>query len=347
LDNVNASSWFALTNPWPGVTVSASARPGDNTIGLIFNGTPAAVSAAVFNIAIPAGVLEGDAGLTVDRNDGARFNITSAPVPLAVVSNATIAGVVGTPLAALPLTATITLYDITVQNALSNHDAASWFANLPRGVMVSANAAAGGSAISLTFSGTPLDASTAVFDITIPANILAGGAFLPVQPNMYARFNITLPSDPPLAVVNNVIIGGTVGTALSPGQTARITLYRAAALALSNVDASPWFIGLPPGVAASASAAGSDTIVLTFSGTPSAVSTAVFNITIPASALVGNSALAVQHNPYARFNIIPAAEPPDEDCFGGGCNAGVGIFGALLMVAALWVKGLRSWMREM
>ena len=113
------------------------------------------------------------------------------------------------------------------------------------------------------------------------------------------------------AIVSNAIIGGMAGTALSAGQTATVKLYGDSLLnTLSGTDVSSWFSGLPSGVTVTASSSDSETILLTFSGTPSAALAASFNITIPASALTSDLTLAVNTNADAKFDITASPYTP-------------------------------------
>ena len=118
----------------------------------------------------------------------------------------------------------------------------------------------------------------------------------------------------PSATVGNATITGTTGTALT-SQTATITLTNETVIAagLTNVNAASWFTNLPAGMTATADAAtgGATSITITFGGTPTATSSATFDITIPASALTGAASLAVTTNAAAVFAIgSPATTYP-------------------------------------
>ncbi|MDR0840330.1 MAG: hypothetical protein LBN26_02960 [Christensenellaceae bacterium] len=120
----------------------------------------------------------------------------------------------------------------------------------------------------------------------------------------------------PFAVVANVTITGTAGTALTAGQTATITLTGETVDSggLTGVDAASWFSSLPAGVTATADGAGSgDVITITFGGTPIAGSSAAFDITIPASALTGNADITVTANPNAKFAIAGGRSSSNDD----------------------------------
>jgi len=112
---------------------------------------------------------------------------------------------------------------------------------------------------------------------------------------------------PPFAVVGNVTVSGTEGVALAE-QTATITLFGGTFAAGFSGDVSSWFAELPEGVTVTAGPVSSDgqSLTLTFSGTPTAPSSAVFDITIPGSALDGGASSAaypVYPNPNALFDI--------------------------------------------
>ncbi|MCL2491495.1 MAG: hypothetical protein FWE87_01935, partial [Coriobacteriia bacterium] len=101
---------------------------------------------------------------------------------MAVVGDKTVSGFVGRALPGTD-TATITLYGDELAADLVDLDVSSWFVDLPTGVVVLANGSEGGSSITLTFSGTPTEVSDAVFDISIPASVLASGVALHLDSN--------------------------------------------------------------------------------------------------------------------------------------------------------------------
>ena len=126
---------------------------------------------------------------------------------------------------------------------------------------------------------------------------------------------------PIVAAVSSVTISGTVGSALGGGQSATLTLTNdTVKIGVIGLDVPGWFTGLPAGLTVTADTlAGSDRITLAFGGTPTAVSTAAFNITIPGSFLTGGNPIAVANNPNARFHITgqrpPSALPQTGDGF--------------------------------
>ena len=152
----------------------------------------------------------------------------------------------------------------------------------------------------------------------------------------------------PLAIVENVTIGGTTGTALTT-LTATIKLYGPPAKAapidtrFPNIAAVSWFTDIPHGITVTATFEPGDIIKLTFNGVPTSDSYAPFNITIPGNVLDGNIPLAVQFNPNARFWIT---SPFDElDCRGGcdsGANFSFAALALLLSAAAIRTGGLRT-----
>jgi hypothetical protein len=78
----------------------------------------------------------------------------------------------------------------TISDDLNDVDAATWFADLPAGLTVVANAIAGSHEIVLSVSGTPLAAAYAYLNLTIPASVLASGVATAVAHNPNAQFEI-------------------------------------------------------------------------------------------------------------------------------------------------------------
>jgi hypothetical protein len=108
------------------------------------------------------------------------------------------------------------------------------------------------------------------------------------------------------ATVGNVTIRGTAGTA---GTTADvvITLVNDTFTAISQGDGlSSWFTelnGLDAEASAAVTGGSGTTVTITVSGTPSAASTAVLAIEIPAASLTGGVAVTVTENTNAKFNV--------------------------------------------
>ena len=129
----------------------------------------------------------------------------------AVIDNDTVEGEVNSSLPSSYKTS-INLYGVTTTlgnlepgvnpGAVIGIEANSWFQNIPLGVLVMADIHDGGNAINLTFSGIPLQASDAVFEITIPGSFLDNGLPLTVLYNPEAFFDIVLIEeiipDPPI-----------------------------------------------------------------------------------------------------------------------------------------------------
>ena len=114
--------------------------------------------------------------------------------PFAIIDNVTVSGTVGVELNNPPA-AIITLYGITINSTgITNDIVNSWFTSLPNGISVKAIATPGSNTITLNFEGTPTVTSNESFRITIPANLLNGGADMTVIFNVNARFNIGLAS---------------------------------------------------------------------------------------------------------------------------------------------------------
>jgi uncharacterized repeat protein (TIGR02543 family) len=106
-----------------------------------------------------------------------------------IVNDVTISGTVGE--FTTGQQAIIILYGYTLSNTLTDVNCSPWFNNLPNGIIATANAITGEKSITLTFEGTPKEANTKIFDITIPANILTNSvADVKVFSNLYANFNI-------------------------------------------------------------------------------------------------------------------------------------------------------------
>jgi len=117
--------------------------------------------------------------------------------PAAIVGNRVVTGMAGVALTDT-FSVDITLFGTTVDHDLNDVFAAQWFANLPNGIVVMANARAGSNTITLTFTGTPFRMFEGVFDIIIPSNMLSSATEgLAVIFNPDARFLIeTDPENP-------------------------------------------------------------------------------------------------------------------------------------------------------
>jgi hypothetical protein len=130
----------------------------------------------------------------------------------------------------------------------------------------------------------------------------ADPAFAPANSIRYAKFDLAPVGS---ATVADAIITGVPGLTLPSGQTAVITLHDAVlSAAFTGHDIAGWFASLPTGLTASANgAAGSQTVTVSFAGTPTATATAPLALTVPGTALLGGQDLAVAPNPDARFDI--------------------------------------------
>ncbi|MCL2699901.1 MAG: hypothetical protein FWE68_06270, partial [Defluviitaleaceae bacterium] len=115
----------------------------------------------------------------------------------AVIDNDIVTGKVNNTLAG-GQDATITLYGVntTASPGIIDYEANAWFKDLPLGVIVTATIHVDVGYIDLSFSGTPLQVSQSVFEITIPGDVLANGLPLTVLLNLDARFDITRLPDP-------------------------------------------------------------------------------------------------------------------------------------------------------
>ncbi|MCL2137424.1 MAG: autotransporter adhesin family protein, partial [Coriobacteriia bacterium] len=110
-----------------------------------------------------------------------------------------------------------------------------------------------------------------------------------------------------VAVVDDVTVSGYTGFNLTSGQSATITLYGDRFAATDPaIDASSWFSAgnLPAGVTAVASVEEGDTTAeVAFSGAPTAVSSAAFQLTVPGDRLGYGTDIVVFANADARFDI--------------------------------------------
>ena len=117
---------------------------------------------------------------------------TTAAAPSAAISNATVNGTVGTAIAA-NTNVSITLTNDTFASSVSaGTNVSSWF-NLPTGLTATVSSInATKNAITVTISGTPSVASSAVITVSIPAANLATGtaAFLAASTNTNAKYAI-------------------------------------------------------------------------------------------------------------------------------------------------------------
>ncbi|MDR0841398.1 MAG: hypothetical protein LBN26_08480 [Christensenellaceae bacterium] len=313
----NAAGWFS--NLPAGMTATIGGM--DATYFKVdFGGMPSAISSAAFDITIPGSALTSGANLAVTANPNAKFNITAAAAtPSATVADVTITGTVDAALTPPVQGIYIALTNATLDpGLLVGANAASWFSNLPAGMTAIVSGVDGGATIRISLSGTPTVASLAAFDITIPGSALTSGVPLAVTANPNAKFNITAAAATPSATVADVTVSGTVDTPLTT-QTATITLTNetVASSGFSGLSAEACFANLPTGIAVTATGVGgSNTITVTFSGTPTAVSSAVFDITIPGGVLTGGVPLAVTANPKAKFAITatrPRSIDDDDD----------------------------------
>ena len=104
------------------------------------------------------------------------------------------------------------------------------------------------------------------------------------------------------AMIDDVTVSGTVGAALS-SIAATIHIYGPTINAAGLGSADSWFGYMPQGVTAVAGYDSTSTISLTFDGTPLEGYVSPFYITVPGTALDGNS-INVIFNPDAKFDII-------------------------------------------
>ncbi|MDR1638942.1 MAG: S-layer homology domain-containing protein [Clostridiales bacterium] len=122
---------------------------------------------------------------------------------------------------------------------------------------------------------------------------------------------VTLDLKDAVATVADIAVAGDVGTVLIESK-ATLTLKNASVVrtGLASEDAKSWFTGLPSGISVTANGAAlSNTIELTFSGTPTSGSNSPFKITIPESVQTSGNDLSVETNPDAKFAIVDTVVP--------------------------------------
>jgi len=161
----------------------------------------------------------------------------------------------------------------------------------------------------------------------------------------YARITLG-----PVALIGNDIVSGTVDNMLPSSPDAIITLY-GDVVGLNGIsgNVNSWFADLPAGVDVTATAApGSNTIFLSFSGTPLETSNAYFFIIVPGNLLEFEFDVFVRINRYARFNIVnpdpPAwyygSGPPDTSD-----RSNIEGWTTSLLLSAVGLLGILVWIR--
>jgi hypothetical protein len=110
------------------------------------------------------------------------------------------------------------------------------------------------------------------------------------------------------ASIDQVEISGNIGLPLRSGSGATIRLSGDTVSVgnLNQTDVTGWFSNLPAGISAKVlNVINQNIIVILFEGTPSALSSALLNVTIPGSVLTSNTSIAVSQSSSARFAILP------------------------------------------
>ncbi|MCL2719355.1 MAG: carbohydrate-binding domain-containing protein [Lachnospiraceae bacterium] len=298
-DSINTADFHAHSVIMPnGVSLGTARRESDTEVRITFVGTPviANPASASFN------------GWT-NPIPAANFVDADAPVQARTVNNAflTIPGInkgTGAAISGLPAAASVNYNSITV-NALTipvnpSNQVVQYAISTESGAIPSA-----GWQTTPVFTGLTERTTYYVYARSMEnANRFAG--VVQVSAGI-----TTLSSHPIDAAIGNITIEGTRTIAIHQ-QTATITLVNetVAGNGISNLSANSWFAELPDGINVSAYAdEGSNTITLTFTGTPGVILTdytltAVFNITIPAIHLtISDIPLPVTANDNARFII--------------------------------------------
>ncbi len=222
----------------------------------------------------------------------------------ATVGNITISGVAGVELPP-GQTARITIANDSLKGTLTNEDVSNWFAGLPSGM--TAKASGSGTSVTITFGGIPATGIEGAFSITIPEDVLNGGAAVTVTGNANAKFDI--PSH--AATISDVDVSGITGVSIHE-VSATITLINdTVKQTMSEDNAKAWFQAIPDDMYAAANAStGGASITLGIGGTPTTGLFEAFEITIPGSFLTSDEDLTVKANENAKFSVIQAAPKP-------------------------------------
>lgn len=106
------------------------------------------------------------------------------------------------------------------------------------------------------------------------------------------------------ATILDKTVSGREGKVLSGENDVTISILNDTFIELQeNDDVSGWFSNLPVGLTARVKNVSDESVTIAFSGTPTAQSNEVMNITIPADKLINGSTLPVTVNSNAKFNI--------------------------------------------
>jgi formylglycine-generating enzyme required for sulfatase activity len=296
--------------------IKETVNSGSNTAIITVSGTPIEiVGAKVMEIEIPAAVLVKNIPISVMRNSLAVFQIFDASARAATLSEVTINGVkkVSMILGALQEMPypwvrdvaidakdfTLTLVNDTFRTVAANTDVGSWFLNLPPGLSANSasGAASGGTALTITVSGTPNGTRKQQLQIKLPAAALnrggADGDLIALQ-NAGAVFYIVDPniSLPHVSGDENQSTATLVGTKNYPVDAVDVamTLENDELTVATGTDATAWLTNMPAGLSAQLTAitpvAGKFNITLRISGTPTEGGIARhMEIIIPAAAI--------------------------------------------------------------
>jgi formylglycine-generating enzyme required for sulfatase activity len=298
--------------------IKETVNAGSNTALVNVSGTPIEiVGTEVMEIEIPAAVLSKNIPVSVMRNSLAVFQIFDNSLRTATLSDVTINGVkkVSMILGALQEMPypwvrdeaidakdfTLTLMNDTFKTVVPNSDVGSWFLNLPPGLSANSasGAASGGTALTITVSGTPNGTRKQPLQIKIPAAALnrdgadgdlsalqnAGAVFYIVDPNI---------SLPHISGDLSQSTATLVGTKNYPVEAVDVEMTlendELTVGTGTGTDATAWLTNIPAGLTAQLTAitpiAGKINITLRISGTPTEGGIARhMEITIPAAAL--------------------------------------------------------------
>ncbi|MDR3248741.1 MAG: hypothetical protein LBT39_08135, partial [Treponema sp.] len=280
------------------------ATKGSNTITILVEGTPEITRNESINLSISGSYLASGQYRDI-ISDQAKFEILQGSLSLTdheevqgpVVDYIYIDGSLGTALT--PVDIEISLVETALEEAIEEETPVDWVTNLPSGLSASVQPAyAGATTLYLSIQGTPKAAKNEVVHVVVPANYLGDIENFAV-PNETILWRIQGAS------VRTILIDGSVGSAIT-SKDLRITLSGAQfAEDLAPGTVVSWINNLPAGLTARVKQvrAKENTAIITVSGTPVVISSAVLSATIPASVLTSDTAVPVVSNVEALFAI--------------------------------------------
>ncbi|MDR0587234.1 MAG: hypothetical protein LBG26_08350 [Treponema sp.] len=315
-DRTDVTSW--IINLPSGLTANIhEALSGKKEFLMLVSGTPGETRKEPIQVTVPGSFLTSGTDLTIQANANALIDIADAVIeigdidpssienaPAAWSKNAgtvIIGGSVGS--AIVPKTITVKFDHAALAFAIPvGTNLSSWITNLPTGLQALSSAAEkDADEIKLTISGIPQAAIDQAVFVKVPAENLHRALDLVVKPNDDLRFEILGLS------ISNVLIGGAINTEILPKT---FSVYFGAAKLLNNIDKdtdlSRWFGNLPSGlraVADEAAAAGSSSLSVKVTGTPSIYINEPIRISVPRNIIYADRGFDVAKNDNARFDV--------------------------------------------